>query len=404
MEDRLKSLDAHSSVSKEFRVYTVQGAVLSVVTVLAILYLVISEASFNFQVTLQENVHVNATSSRGLEMEFDITFPALPCSKLKIDAADPQGQPQSLHLDKAHHVWKHRIKMSEDGKTKTLIGSKTKLEFGSTLKNEGELISVVEEEGKIREDFGKEEEVDEDKCESCYGAGEEGECCNTCEDVRRAYKRRGWVLRTDITDVLQCKHELGGRGLAGEAEAEDEGCNVHGVVALSTGGGNLHLAPGRDAASGGMSILDALMQSFLQWNVSHVVHKIRFGPEYPAAIYQLDGENRMIEDMSGMYQYYFQVVPTLYKFQNGTSIQTNQYSVTEHLRHINPGSNRGLPGVFFFYEVSPLHVEIVEGYRKGWIAFFTSVCAIVGGVVTVMGMLDQFLFSNKNKRPGELMR
>ena len=123
-----------------------------------------------------------------------------------------------------------------------------------------------------------------------------------------------------------------------------------------------------------------------------------------------------------MYQYYFQVVPTRYRFLNGTTIQTNQYSVTEHLRHVNPGSGRGyvlllclcpafhlvfslltifffahrrLPGVFFFYEVSPLHVEITETYQKGWVAFFTSVCAVIGGVVSVMGMLDQFLFSRK---------
>jgi len=60
--------------------------------------------------------------------------------------------------------------------------------------------------------------------------------------------------------------------------------------------------------------------------------------------------------------------------------------------------------VFFFYEVSPLHVEIKEGYRKGWIAFFTSVCAIVGGVVTVMGMLDHYLFASKHKVRDELMR
>ena len=31
--DNLRVLDAHSSVSKEFRVYTIQGAVLSVLTV-----------------------------------------------------------------------------------------------------------------------------------------------------------------------------------------------------------------------------------------------------------------------------------------------------------------------------------------------------------------------------------
>jgi endoplasmic reticulum-Golgi intermediate compartment protein 3 len=93
---------------------------------------------------------------------------------------------------------------------------------------------------------------------------------------------------------------------------------------------------------------------------------------------------------------FYQIVPTHYRYQNGTSILTNQYSVTEHLRHVNPGSGRGLPGVFFFYEISPLHVEIVEGYRKGYIAFFTSVCAIVGGVVTTFGLLDQLLYTQKN--------
>lgn len=50
-------------------------------------------------------------------------------------------------------------------------------------------------------------------------------------------------------------------------------------------------------------------------------------------------------------------------------------------------SHDRLPGVFLFYEVSPLHVEITETYRKGWVAFFTSVCAVIGGVVSVMGMV-----------------
>ena len=69
---------------------------------------------------------------------------------------------------------------------------------------------------------------------------------------------------------------------------------------------------------------------------------------------------------------------------------------------MSPGSSRGLPGVFFFYEVSPLHVEIKEGHRKGYVAFFTSVCAIVGGVITCMSMIDQWLFSQKGKRRDSL--
>lgn len=300
LQERLKSLDAHSSVSKEFRVYTVQGAVLSVATVIAIIYLVISEARFNFQVNLKESVHVNATSSRGLEMEFDISLPDVPCSKLQIDAADQQGQSQSLHLDKEHHVWKHRIKITPDGR-RSLIGHKTKLELGSTLKNEKDLMDVVEKEGKVTAGEPL-QDVEVDSCGSCYGAGEEGECCTTCEDVRRAYKRRGWILNADANNIVQCKNE----GNAGESQ-DGEGCNVHGVVALSTGGGNLHLAPGKEAAAGGMTMLEALVQSFQEWNVSHTIHKIRFGPEYPAAIYQLDGEKRTIADSYGMYQYYFQV-------------------------------------------------------------------------------------------------
>ena len=99
-----------------------------------------------------------------------------------------------------------------------------------------------------------------------------------------------------------------------------------------------------------------------------------------------------------------QVVPTQYRYLNGTTIQTNQYSVTEHLRHVNPGSGRGLPGVFFFYEVSPLHVVIEEQYHKGYVAFFTSVCAVVGGVVTVMGMLDHALFGMLSSKPQGLAR
>jgi hypothetical protein len=34
ISDNLRKMDAHSSVSSEFRVYTMQGAILSVVTVL----------------------------------------------------------------------------------------------------------------------------------------------------------------------------------------------------------------------------------------------------------------------------------------------------------------------------------------------------------------------------------
>jgi hypothetical protein len=54
-----------------------------------------------------------------------------------------------------------------------------------------------------------------------------------------------------------------------------------------------------------------------------------------------------------------------------------------------------MPGVFFFYQVSPLHVHRYFGSVPS--GFFTSECAIVGGVVTLMGMADQYIFSSKHK-------
>jgi hypothetical protein len=391
--DTLRGLDGHSSVSKEFRVHTSHGAVLSMVTIFLISYLTYTEFRYNFKTEIVEKVHVNATSTVGVDLEFDITLHNVPCAILSIDANDPTGQKQSLHLDTAHHVWKHRIKNGQ------LVGRRSKLELGSSLLEEGVLLEQLhnQTDGDVvvtLEDIHLREEV----CGSCYGAGEEGECCNTCDDVKRAYTRKGWTL-TDQTEVEQCNNQVGAK------DEKGEGCNVHGKVALSTGGGNLHLAPSRalDSEEKITSIVDVFLRTFEQFNVSHTINKVRFGQEYPGHVHQLDKESRNLEDAYGMFQYYIQIVPTTYKYLDGRTIETNQYSVTEHMRHVSPGSGRGLPGVFIFYEVSALHV-VIEESRHGWIAFFTSVAAIVGGVVTVMGILDQAMYARLNGKNSGLMR
>lgn len=261
-----------------------------------------TEFVFNFSVNTEERVHVNATSPAGLEVEFDISLHQVPCAILSIDANDPTGQRQSLHLDKKHHVWKHRL-----SKRGAFIGSRSQLELGSTLLEEGHLFEVVKNltgdnatAQPNKDDFA----VDPDYCGSCFGAGEEDECCNSCDDVKRAYARRGWVLH-DLEAIEQCKGQITAKDESGE------GCNVHGKVALSTGGGNLHLAPNRGletfGSSEGVSIIDVFLRTFEQFNVSHTINKIRFGETYPGKINQLDGEERFIEDAYGMYQYYIQV-------------------------------------------------------------------------------------------------
>ena len=50
-----------------------------------------------------------------------------------------------------------------------------------------------------------------------------------------------------------------------------------------------------------------------------------------------------------------------------------------------------LPGVFFIYDISPIKVKFTEK-QQSFTYFLTSLCAIVGGVFTVAGMLDSCLF------------
>jgi hypothetical protein len=53
-----------------------------------------------------------------------------------------------------------------------------------------------------------------------------------------------------------------------------------------------------------------------------------------------------------------QVVPTEYTDVKGTSTNSNQFSVTENFRESADAhlGGRSLPGVFFFYDLSPIKV------------------------------------------------
>ncbi|PWA81347.1 EIF4E [Artemisia annua] len=80
---------------------------------------------------------------------------------------------------------------------------------------------------------------------------------------------------------------------------------------------------------------------------------------------------------NGMYHYFSKVVPTIYTNIRGRTIQSNQFSVTEHYKSPEVG-RQSLPGVFFFYDLSPIKVTFTETYAS-FLHFMTNVCGIVGG-------------------------
>ena len=47
-------------------------------------------------------------------------------------------------------------------------------------------------------------------------------------------------------------------------------------------------------------------------------------------------------------------MPTIYQDIRNRTIVTNQYSVTEHFKPSDVPAGHQLPGVFFFYDLSPI--------------------------------------------------
>lgn len=68
--------------------------------------------------------------------------------------------------------------------------------------------------------IAKKEEKEE--CLSCYGAeSRPGQCCNTCDQVKLAYRKKGWAL-DNMEQVEQCKGEVEKENLS-----QEEGCQVN---------------------------------------------------------------------------------------------------------------------------------------------------------------------------------
>ena len=133
-----------------------------------------------------------------------------------------------------------------------------------------------------------------------------------------------------------------------------------------------------------------LASSHKEFNMSHTVNKLSFGHDYPGSTNPLDGAMMLSDAPSLAYKYFLKVVPTLYVDLHEREISTNQFSVTEHATQTNFLSSADLPGVFFYYDLSPIRVKFITE-RKSFLHFVTNCCAIVGGVFTVMGLVDMAL-------------
>lgn len=406
-----------SQFESEARDRTVVGGVLSGAAILAIVLLVLTEARYFFTVQKHHEMFVDASSATEaaagggvgggkLVVALNMTFHEVPCDLMSVDAIDSFGE---------------YIQGVEAATVKRAVSQRT----GAVAAEPHDHLQIV----GAAQDASKQQpqHIAGEKrpgCGPCYGAEETPDaCCNTCEEVKIAYAKKGWSVSPTDVSIVQCAEERLRHALAMKAH---EGCNIVVRFVVNRVQGNLHLIPGRAFAHLGQHLHDLGGDELKTLNLTHTVHALAFGDTFPGKSSPLDGvvgvssahadapdtyglSNVKVDAAAearkpppfggGKFQYFVKVAPTQYVPLRGSAIDTNQYAVTSHytaatqVPGTDPSGMGAIPGVYFQYDLSPIVARVTERRPyASWVHFFLQLCAIAGGVFTVAGLLDAFVY------------
>jgi hypothetical protein len=430
----LKRLDAYPKPLEDFRVKTVPGACITIAACLSMIALFVLEWNEFRRVSISQELFVDVSRDQKLTINLNATFGAIPCELISFDSMDVSGESHIEHngLKKVNLDKQGNVIVGNSSESSTSTSTSTTSTMSDLSVNETAL-------GQL-------------KCLSCYGAEAANiKCCNSCDDVRRAYRQKNWHFSP--YGVEQCKDQLNSNdfGSAGGLKNSDpeqiqrlfesgQGCRLEGHLEVNKVAGNFHIAPGVSMQQNHMHFHDIKNLQMSKFNTKHFFEQFSFGDEYPnqmnpleARSYRfkkydddddsaksvapqaqnlidfgffqmfnnIDNTNSESDDVNNAisYSYFIKIVPTTYEYLDGRIVNnTYQYSVTKSSKAITGSSLMGsgsLPGVFVNYELGAIMVKFIEK-SKPFSTFLTSCCAIIGGFFTLAGMLDAFTYRYYN--------
>lgn len=420
-------------VDREFIVQTKNGGIMTMVAYGLIALLCLTECITWISQNRAEvsKTFVDTSLGKQMRVNLNITFPGLACEDLHVDIIDIAGDSQ---LD------------IED----TL--KKKKLHRNGRVFSRGEIDVETNQHRTQQEEKQRilKQELPPDYCGPCYGAQErDDQCCQTCDEVMIAYTKMKWKADLLKYTAEQCIRE-GRDHMEPKKMTSNQGCNLSGYMTVNRVNGNFHIAMGEGVERDGRHIHTYLPEDAPNFNASHIIHQLSFGPEDGTE--PLNGATKIVTEKSGttgLFQYFIKVVPTTYVGEDAfpgivegadslpslypeaedakkkeKTVETNRYFFTERFMplmtellddnqregelfnkaavqagqqgdHSNPEhhmkQNAVLPGVFFIYEIYPFAVEI----RRNHVPFthlLIRLMATIGGVLTLVKSLDSFLY------------
>ncbi|KAF2397788.1 DUF1692-domain-containing protein [Trichodelitschia bisporula] len=142
-----------------------------------------------------------------------------------------------------------------------------------------------------------------------------------------------------------------------------------------------------------------------QFNFSHIINELSFGPFYPSLVNPLDSTRATTDKHFYKFQYYTSIVPTIYTTEPHHlklsphsdadpyaavnpkhTIWTNQYAVTEQSHVV---SETSVPGIFVKYDIEPI-LLLVSEESGGFLALLVRLVNVVSGVLVAGTWCWQF--------------
>eukprot|EP00754_Rhynchopus_humris_P038307 Rhum_TRINITY_DN20951_c0_g1::Rhum_TRINITY_DN20951_c0_g1_i1::g.172695::m.172695 len=447
---RLAAYDLYRRIPHDLTSPTAQGGLLSVGCVVMMLLLFTMELWDYMSPPLQSYVVMDEHTEPQIRINFDITALEMPCDWVELDVKDRLGVNR---VNIVPNIKKHLIK--EGGKQWEHIAEPKPVqarprnsfeEMEQAMAVEGESPHV--DGAGMKKLFGEKKFVfidfyapwciwckrlapvwqkfaDEMHSQHYHVEVRKVDCVQN-PDVCSEQRIRGFpTLRlfkhgTPLADFSGERTVEAMVGWAGSITGEDEemhhyrhveikgkneehlGCRFTGYILVNRVPGNFHLQAKSDVHSINPK----------ETNLSHVITELSFGDPMPDRVYkQLPADHKVFtkplnrkvfasEDPSITFDHYMKVVSTKYELGWGHQYAGYQMQYSNHQylyeeQHADDDEGK-VPEARFSYDFSPTAVVVKYGGKR-WYDFITSLCAIIGGVFTMMGLIDRSIHGVRSR-------
>ena len=187
------------------------------------------------------------------------------------------------------------------------------------------------------------------------------------------------------------------RALFQQNRPEHPSCQISGHLMVNRVPGNFHI----EAKSKNHNLNAAMT------NLTHVVNHLSFGepmdeqsrktkrilkqvPEEHRQFSPMDSQWYLTSEFHQAYHHYIKVVSTHLNMGSSETNSMMTYQFLEQSQIVYYEVNN-VPEARFSYDLSPMSVVVEKESRK-WYDYLTSLCAIIGGTFTTLGLIDATLY------------